>query len=409
MLKAFMKWLRGFLIITISGSAQDRFLNICARNNLDMWNVKPEDDGTRVYISRKNYRRMLPYVDKTGVELKVHDKRGLPFFFYKYRKRKCFALCLLLCICTIYVFTLFIWDINISGETMYTKEQIRRDIMDNYISLGTFKRNVDCAELEKELRARYDRVAWISCEIKGTQLNITLTETLEPEMIRESETPCNIVAVKDGLVTDIITRSGTAVVSGGDEVKKGDILITGVVNIYNDFDELLETQYLPSSGDVYAIIEYQYEDSFSMEYYDKEYDSKESKYYGIGFGENFFMPFRPKSEKNVEQVTEDKKLVLAGDFYLPLSIRQTVTRKYVPVLKKYTEAEAKEKAKKRQTVYLSDLRKKGVEILENNVTIEIVNGSCVASGVIVTREIIGIPSEINMIEQEGEIPADDDN
>lgn len=409
MLKAFMKWLRGFLIITISGSARDRFLNICSKNNIIMWNVKLTENGTSAYISGKNYRRMLPYADKTGVKLEIHDKRGLPFFFYKYRKRKCFALCLLLCICTIYIFTLFIWDINISGETVYTKEQIRQDIVDNYIPLGTFKRDVDCAGLEKELRERYDQIAWISCEIKGTQLNITLTETLEPNMIRESETPCNIVAVKDGLVTDIVTRSGTAIVSGGDEVEKGDILITGVVNIYNDYDELLETQYLPSSGDVYAIIEYKYDDSFSMEYYDKEYEPKEHKYYGVGFGDNFFMPFRPKSEKNIEQVIEDKKLVLAGDFYLPVSVRQTTARKYTPVLKKYTDEEAREKAKKREAVFLSDLRKKGVEILENNVTIKIVNGSCVASGVIVAREIIGIPSEINMIEQEGEVPADDDN
>lgn len=407
MLKAIMKWLRGFLIITISGSAQDRFLNICSRNNIIMWNVKPTENGTNVYISRRNYKQMLPYAEKTGVELKINDKRGLPFFFYKYRKRKCFALCLLLCICTIYAFTLFIWDINISGETVYTKEQIRQDIIDNYISLGTFKRNVDCAKLEKELRERYDQIAWISCEIKGTQLNISLTETIEPHMIRESETPCNIIAVKGGLVTDIITRSGTAVVSGGDEVKKGDILITGVVNIYNDFDELLDTQYLPSSGDVYAIIEYQYEDSFSMEYYDKEYEQKECKYYGIGFGENFFMPIQPKSEKNVELVTEDKKLVLAGDFYLPVSVRRTITRKYTPVLKKYTEEEARDKARRRQEVFLSDLRKKGVEILENNVTINIVNGNCVASGVIVARELIGVPSEITIIEQEGEIPIDD--
>lgn len=404
MFETLLKWLRGFLIISISGNARDRFIDICSRHNVIMWNITSEKDATKAYISKKAFRELESYRKKTGVKIDICDKRGLSFFFYRYKKRKCFAICLLLCVCLVYAFTLFIWDINISGESVYTKEQIRHDIIENYVSLGTFKKNIDCSKLEKELREKYDKIAWISCEIKGTQLNITLTETVTPELVHESTEPCNIVAVKDGIITDMITRSGASVAHNGDEVHKGDILITGVVNIYNDFDELIETQYLPAEGDVYAISQYQYEDTFSMEYYEKAYTDKGKNYYSVGFGENFFSVIKPKTDAlQTDIISEEHKLVFAGDFYLPVSVKKTTLRKYTSVLKTYTEEEAKEKAQKRLAVYLDNLRKKGVEILENNVTIEIVDGICMSSGTIVTKELIGVPSEINIIEQ-GETP-----
>ncbi|MCM1208512.1 MAG: sporulation protein, partial [Ruminococcus sp.] len=65
----------------------------------------------------------------------------------------------------------------------------------------------------------------------------------------------------------------------------------------------------------------------------------------------------------------------------------------------YTDEEAEEKAENKLQVYIDDLRKKGVEILENNVTISIRNGKCHADGHLVTSELVGIPSDISLFEQ----------
>ena len=45
--------------------------------------------------------------------------------------------------------------------------------------------------------------------------------------------------------------------------------------------------------------------------------------------------------------------------------------------------------------YISELRKKGVEIIQNNVKIHIVNGRCIASGQIICKEQIGIAVPID--------------
>lgn len=396
-----LKWLKGYLIIRITGISRERFINICSRNQIIMWKIVHGKDYIEVYISKKDFRQIQSYIKKTDVKIDVKNKIGLPFFFYKYKKRKCFAIGLLACIAIVYTFTLFIWDINITGQVAYTSEQLIKDIKENYVSIGTFKNNINCAELEKTLRDKYDKVAWISCEIKGTQLNIDFTETVEADKVREESKPCNIVAAKDGIITSIITRSGVAVTECGNEVKKGDILITGSINIYNDFDELIETSNVAASGDVYAIANYNYFDEFDMSYYKKQYTGNNKKYISINIGGKNYSPYTPKIKyAHYDIITNDNKIKLGNTFYMPFSFQSTTVDEYEAVKAEYKENEAEDKAKKKLNLYLDNLRKKGVEILENNVTIEIDKGKCICKGTIVTKELIGVPAELIIIEQE---------
>ena len=48
---------------------------------------------------------------------------------------------------------------------------------------------------------------------------------------------------------------------------------------------------------------------------------------------------------------------------------------------------------------MEDLQKKGVEILENNVTIEYRDGKCLASGTLLVKEKIGAPELLTIPEQ----------
>ena len=59
----------------------------------------------------------------------------------------------------------------------------------------------------------------------------------------------------------------------------------------------------------------------------------------------------------------------------------------------------KTKQEEVRKIIIDELGKKGVSILENNVTIEFVNNKCIISGIIVTEELISVPSELIIIEQ----------
>ena len=55
MFKKFFKFLYGYVIIKVYGKGAERFINICLRRNIDVWNIKPFDDGIEMCIFHKGF------------------------------------------------------------------------------------------------------------------------------------------------------------------------------------------------------------------------------------------------------------------------------------------------------------------------------------------------------------------
>ena len=64
----------------------------------------------------------------------------------------------------------------------------------------------------------------------------------------------NIVAGKDALITKIINTKGESIVRSGDYVKKGDLLISGQIKLYDEVKGLV-----PAKGAVYGNVWYESE------------------------------------------------------------------------------------------------------------------------------------------------------
>ncbi|MBR3833574.1 MAG: sporulation protein YqfD [Lachnospiraceae bacterium] len=397
-----INWFKGQILLEIKGFRKDRLINICKKNDVIIHNFTNSDDGYIFQLSSKDYKKILEYNEKIKTTLEVRDKYGLPYFFYKYRKRKIFILCFLLFIISIFIFSNYIWNISIEGNELYTKEELTKNIIDEYVPMGTNKKDIDCNELEKALREQYKNIAWISCQIKGTNLIVNIEETIPTDQSITMTEPCNITAYKDAIITDIVINNGTRVVNIGDEIKKNDVLITGVVNIYNEYEELIESSYTAAQGTVWGIVEYEYSDEFSMTTSDKTYTSNSKNTYSLNIGNNIIkLPFGKVNYNHYDVIAESNKVKLFNNLYLPIGITKNTFKEYNLSSVKLSKDEALEIANKRLVLYIDNLKKKGVSILENNVTISIENDKCIASGTIVAKEVIGIPSKID-ITQEGE-------
>ena len=378
-------------VIHISGWEVERFLNICKHNEVSFSDIITDKTGIFATITYKQWKRVCELKEKCQVQCNIVTEMGMVPFLLKYKKRIAFLISLCLCFGIVFYSSLFIWHIDVEGTAVYTEEEIVEYISHNLVPIGTKRNDVSIAQLEKDLRMQYDQMAWITCETDGTRLIVRIVETIDKEEIKSFDTPCNIVAIKDGVVLDLLAKSGKKVAAPGDEVKKGDILITGVVNVYNEYEELIETNYVAADGLVYGQTEYEYLQSFSMDFIEKKQGKKKKTGYGIQLGTKVKTLYEPYDTEGYEQVASTHTFHIGNAYYLPLSF--IITKYYMPEYKTntYTEQEAKEKQNRMLQKYIGDLKKKGVEILENNVTIEIKDGICTASGTLVVREIIGAP------------------
>lgn len=389
-------WLNGYIEVLVSGNGPERFLSLLHLKEIHIWDMEPVQEGYRFRMESRRFRDLDAIRKKTGSTVEIQNKFGLPFWLFRYRKRYGLVVGAIMAGVLVYVCSLFIWDINVEGTYFYTDEQIQRRIEEAYVSLGQRKSQIDCNQLEEQLRQDFPEISWVSCEIIGTQLNVDIKETLEGTELVTVDTPVqDIAAAKDGIIVEMITRSGTPVVQVGQTVTKGSVLISGVVNIYDDYDEILETDYVAADGDVIAETTYQYEDTFELQYYEKEYTNRSQKAITIEVGawvQEWHMPWKPFT--NFDVVEENHKLRLGQTYYLPISFTVNERREYNPVLVTYTEEEANKRAAERLQRYIDNLSEKEVEIMENNVTIECGNGVCKATGSIVVWERIGYGREL---------------
>ncbi|MBE5945854.1 MAG: sporulation protein YqfD [Lachnospiraceae bacterium] len=392
-----LRWLNGYLILNISGNSKERFMKLCELNDILLWKIKKIENNIRFRVSKRDYKKVLGYVKKTDCTVSIEDKRGLPFFMYKYKKRKCFIIGIVIFIILLLYSNNFIWKINILGSSIYTDNQILTYVKEELIKPGTKIDDVDCYNIEKILREKYSKIAWISCYIKGTEFNIEISDTIEPDKIETGNSPCDIVAVKDCIIIDMIAKTGVPAVTTGMSIKKGDVLISGAVEIYNDYDELTEINFVVADGYVYGETIYTYYDTFSARHYEKEYTGNEIKLYSLIFGDKICSPYVPEIKYDYyDVINEEKNLKINNTYTAPLSFYLTTVKEYKPVACVYTQEEGFEKAEKKLNLYIDDLKKKGVEILENNVKIEVVDDTFVSSGTIVVKELIGIPRDIDV-------------
>lgn len=391
MILSLMKFFRGYVYVHLTGYAPERFLNLCGSHNILIWNLKPNEDGYDFYISVSGYKSLKPLLKKTKTTARIVEKHGAPFAMFRYRKRKLFVIGFACFAAFLYYFSGFVWNIEVNGNSYLSEETIIRFLEEQNASFGTKIDNIDSAALEEQLRSEYSEVIWTSIRIYGTKMTVDIQESLLPD--EEYETTQDeindIVAAKDGVITEMVTRNGTPLVTNGAEVKKGDVLVSGRLDIIGDDGMVTEYLYHSADADITAKVNYNYKEEINISYADKIKTGKSKKNYEIQiFDKVFGNPFFKNPYQDYEIVSESRQLRLTDNFYLPIYLKETHVAECETMQREYTKEEAKELAKKHFLQYLANLEEKGIQIFEKNVMIEKVNQKYVVTGTVTAYESI---------------------
>ncbi|MDY3919999.1 MAG: sporulation protein YqfD [Candidatus Limivivens sp.] len=386
-----MQYVKGSVQIRITGQSYDRFLNLCANRNLCLRDLTCDGNSYLATISLKEFRSLRPLARKSRTRVRIVRREGLPFFLYRYRHRKMLFCGMAFGIFLMFFLSFFIWDIRIEGNQAQTADVIFDFLKESRVYFGTLKNRVDCKELAVSMRRRFDNFTWVSVRIQGTQLlidvqenNSTLTETEENLPVSD------LVAEVDGVIESIITRKGVPAVEPGTEVKKGDLLVSGQIEIIGDDLEVVGYQYCAADADIRIRTVYSYYDSFSMVHEEKVYTGQEKKSCVLYLGNlRIALPAETISYETFDTLTEEYPLKLSGNFYLPVSLQVFRGREYQIQEKNYTIEEAKILARERFLKKLEKIQEKGVQIFQNNVRIDADAKTCVTAGKLIVIQDAG--------------------
>lgn len=358
--------IKGYYVFEISNMAE-RFLSLCKRNHIRVKNIRNNGGGTDFQIQKQDLEACEKYLNKVHAKAAIKEKHGLPFLFAYYQKKSFFFISLIVCLILLFNSMQRIWGIEIEGNSRYSLEEISDFLNNRHIRIGMSKNSVDFKLLEKEFRSCFPDITWVSTSIHGTKLCISFRENEFPNtVIGALDTP--IVAQKSGYICFVEIESGTALIKSGDYVQKGDILISNRVEIRDESREIAKMQETEAIGIVKAYVTYNYINTCEFAH-EIRYYSNRHKRFGIRIGAHKIM-FGKKNSNFAEISCLDRPICILGDWVLPFSFVKENSADYTSKIELYTEEEAREILEKDFYKYLELLRKKGVQIVENNVKIE---------------------------------------
>jgi len=254
MRQSLIEWLKGAVEVELRGGKVAQFLNQATVDKLELSNIRwSGTQCVRFEISIEQYFLLRKYVRASGGKLKVISKKGFPFLLSIMEKRLWFTVGIAVFFTIIFLLSSLVWTIDIAGNKRIPSDVILAAAKEEglYRYQWSFKLQ-DADVLSKKLVNAIPGTTWIGLDKVGTKVKIQIVESTSPDA-RELYSPRHLVASHDAVITYIIAEQGKPLVRKNERVKKGDVLIRGIIG--NE----AHSQIVVAQGTVKGLVWYEFE------------------------------------------------------------------------------------------------------------------------------------------------------
>jgi len=353
---------KNYITVEIEGLQLEKFINLAVESGISLWNVKRISfTNIKFNMYDKDFKMIRKIAKKTNCRVKILNKKG-PIFLFKKLHRRIFFIVGLMCFSSlIYIFSNIIWSIQISGNKYLNESLILKSLSKSGLKIGAYKKKLNLRDIENSVLKDIKEISIITITLDGTKAKVEVVERTMPPTIIDTEKPMNIVAEKDGIITKVIALKGQKIVREGDYVKKGQVLISGIIT---------DSQNIPlevtrALGEVYARTWYESIKEVYLNYKYFERTGREVKKVYFILPNNKIIDLKPV----VNNFTLYDKIINKENvkvFGIKLPIVKVTEHYYEKVEKnkKLSYNEALEMALKEIDKELSTILPKGVKILD---------------------------------------------
>lgn len=358
-------------MVEIQGQEIERFINLCINNKLIIYDIEKYKDKIIFSIDIEDYRKIKKIARKTRIVPRIKGRYGLPFLIYKASRRKSFFIGIFLGILLFYICSLYVWDIRIEGDNYYTHYEIKKYLETQNIKYGMPLKNIVCKNIEDSIRRKYKDIGWVSAQIKGTRLIIQIKENIKFNKNINTEEPRHIIASTDGIVKSILVKQGEPQVSIGQEVKKGQVLVYGVMDIVDDAGVVINKHGIYASADISIQCDKEYYFTLKKQHKKKNYTRKIRNRIDLNVADKNVFILWPlislKKFDNYDVLVNNYNVRLGQNLELPVEIIHYKEREYNVDCAMYSDKELKYKANEYFKKYRRDLKKENITIVNSNI------------------------------------------
>lgn len=385
MLRVFLNYLLGYVIITIKGAGVERFLNLAVQRGINIWDVSwINKDTVQAKVQLLGIKPLRHVARVSRCRFRINNRCGMPFLVMYLKRRKMLVFGGVFFAVSLYILSSFVLFIEITSPEplkLVNPEKIKVLAAEQGIVVGRPKWVMDFALVEKYIVIKEPQLSWVGIRTKGTKVEIEVVEKVLPDPGESDRKSGNIVATKDGIISEILVMKGQPRVKPGDTVSRGQVLISCTIvpeqtNAEDDKSPQKVTQVVKAEGIVKARVWYRgYGECPIIEKGTKN-TGKETKKVSLRWKDNNIIVWGPKKSPFNLNVSDEKvnQIQIWRNIKLPVEIITTTYREQSAYQTKWGEAGAWQQAvklalnaAKRQIPSYAKITNQKVKAVEENI------------------------------------------
>lgn len=220
----------GQVRVRIHGAHIERVINAASRQGVVLRGVQRE--GSKALTCSMTYQEFFALrssLSQLNCRVRILSRFGLPHVRSRLRARMLWPVGALACLILLMWLTQMVWGVQIVGGESLDAEQLSQALGQAGIRMGMLRTGVDADAVDAAIRERFADISIVTTRMRGLTLEVEIVPLQPQPEIFDRDTPVDIVAAFDGVIERVIALEGRAVVQPGQQVKRGDVLIEGVV------------------------------------------------------------------------------------------------------------------------------------------------------------------------------------
>ena len=286
-----IRYLRGSVRFRLTGAAPEQCLNALAAARLEFWDIEREDA--------------------------LHLSLSVP-------AREAERLQGLAAAAATFVLQEFVWTIEVEGNDRLPAGQIVQALEELGIAPGTWGPSIDSPETRNRMLLRMPELAWLAVNRSGGRVQVLVTERQQPPDTRAPYAVANVVAARDGVLTEVSVTEGMRLCAVGDTVRQGQLLVSG----YEDYGLFIRP--VCASAEIYARTWHTGTVVTPAERLEKRYTGREWKQVTLIVGKKRIKLWGNSSisQQDCDKMIVEKAVRTSGYAY-PLRLETAILREYV--------------------------------------------------------------------------------
>ncbi len=303
----FFYFLKGYVIIEAYEKSVWELINATSENNIKLYNIT-SGEKISFTLMTDDFYDLYTIASKLGIKLKIKKEHSLSNLFFRYKRRIGFFVGAALFIVAFCISSRFLIDITVETDGDLPEEAVLEILDEIGVRPGVLLKNLpDGITMKNHLVNSLENVPWAWVYVDGTRARVQIHEGTVPPVVVDDDVPCDIIASKDGFITEMSVKKGMPVCTAGSAVSAGEVLVSGVVEVGPEENKKYYTVH--SDGEIMAYTHYEITCEYNLFEERPEFTGKEKNVYDLTL---FGKQVRIFKEPDYDYSVSTKKQIFSG-------------------------------------------------------------------------------------------------